>query len=123
MTWLPLSMMDGNYGVARAANGAIEYLAGDDGQRWSSAKRQAARRKAEALNLAGSTGLPDRCTEAELQSWVTGLHLSPAMLGALHLLLVQGCTWKAAAERSGVTESGVLRALRRIASRTAARQQ
>ena len=42
---------------------------------------------------------------------------SPSMRKALRSVLVSGSTWREAAHRYGVTESGILRAMRRLGLR------
>lgn len=111
MTWLIMQVPASGVRVGRLKNGAVEYRTGDDGRPIDYPTRQAARRAAEKLNV---SELPSRCTEAELARLVAGLHIRDKTMKALRLLLVDGCTWRSAAEQAGVTESGILRSLRRI---------
>lgn len=59
--------------------------------------------------------LPERCTSEEFSSLIRGVAMSPTMRAALRLVLVEGSTWKQASSTCGVSESGILRALRRVA--------
>lgn len=111
MTWLVMNVPAAGVRVGRLNNGSVEYRTDASGQPIHYQTRQAARRAAEKLNVGE---LPSRCTEAELLRMVSGLHVRDKMMLALRLLLVDGQTWRSAAEQSGVTQSGILRSLRRI---------
>ena len=115
--WLPMKTPAG-YRVGRLVNGRVEYRPDASGAPALLADRQAARRAAERLNI-GS--LPSRCTEQELVSMASGLRIRNQMMQALRLLLVDGATWRHASEQAGVSESGILRALRRLASHAQSR--
>lgn len=116
MSWLVMKTPEG-YRVGRLTSGAVQYQAGADGQPRLIASRQLAKRTAERLNV---SMLPARCTPQELDAMVRGLRIMDKTMLALRLLLIEGHTWRQASCQSGVSQSGILRALRKI---TATSQQ
>lgn len=119
MIWQPMRTPDG-YRVARLNSGSLEYERDDEGSQVLYTSRQAVRRRCERLNI---SRLPKAMTQAELDQALWGLTVTPGMRQALTRLLVHADTWKRAAAGGGVTESGLLRSLRRMIAATMARQQ
>lgn len=111
MTWKPVQMAGGMYRVAHLAGGVATYHQ-EDGAPWQAETKQAATRKAALLNCGGS---PRRAiTQDAIDAALPKLNLQPRTVRALRLV-ASGHTWKSAASSTGVTESGMLRAMRRIA--------
>lgn len=54
------------------------------------------------------------CTAAEFDRLTTTVVLRASMRSAVRMVVVQRKPWAKAAEENGVTESGILRAIRRI---------
>lgn len=113
MSWLVIEA-PGGYRIGRILAGAVEYRAGADGKPHLLASRQLARRTAERLNVGA---LPAHCTPQQLDHMVRGLKIMDKTMLALRLLLVDGATWRQASLQSGVSQSGILRALRKITAR------
>jgi hypothetical protein len=103
---------DGTFGVMTSVNGAVEY------HQLGPSHRIADSETAHALcdQLNGRPALPRRCTMDEFKRMTEHVKLTPQMRGALLNILVVGHTWRQCAEVWAVTESGILRALRRVAS-------
>lgn len=112
MIWLPMKTPDG-YRVARVNGGAVEYERDADGFYVLYTNRQAVRRRCERLNI---NRLPKAMEPAELDQALAGLSVSPGMRQALTRLLIHADTWKQSAKAGAVTESGLLRAMRRMMS-------
>lgn len=70
---------------------------------------EGAKRIAETLNR------PACITPAEFQARTAHVPMRDTTRAALRAVLVDGCTWRVASSRHDVTESGILRAMRRIA--------
>lgn len=114
--WRVARLSDGTYSAyRRAADGTIHYDMEPD--------RPVRRRftdHAEALSWVATLNgkpLPKRMTADEFEQATRHVAGTLVMRGALHDILVAGATWKAAATTHGVTESGILRAMRRVAER------
>lgn len=115
--WRVVRFTTGGYGVGRSDDKVgVYYYANPLG---SPPKKfedhEDAKLWADTLN--GRPTLPRRMTEEQYLSATGHVNLTIEMRRALRAILVDGSTWKAAAESSGVTESGVLRAMRRVAER------
>lgn len=83
-----------------------------DRERWPMSKPvdiEGAKRIAETLNR------PARITAAEFEIRTAHVTLRDPTKAALHAVLVDGYSWRAASARHKVTMSGILRAMRRIA--------
>lgn len=119
MTWLPMKTPE-SYRVARLNGGKLQYDTMANGSPAAYLTRQAARRRAERLNVAE---LPSPTTEAGFERLLSGLYITSPMRQALYDLLVQRTTWKAAALFNQVTESGMLRSLRRITAHNMQKEQ
>lgn len=109
MTWKHIRTTDGRFRVARLQSGTALYHA-ENGAVWECATRQAAVRKAQLLNLQQRPTI----TMQQIADAESRLNLRPATVEALRLV-ASGNTWKSASSKSGITQSGMLRAIRRIA--------
>lgn len=58
--------------------------------------------------------LPSRCSSEEFDNLIANVRFGTPMQSALRDILVHGRTWKQAASTAGVSQSGILRALRRL---------
>lgn len=110
MIWLPMRTPDG-FRVARVTSAGLEYERDADGAQVLYTNRQAVRRRCERLNI---NRLPKAMEPAELDQALAGMSVSPGMRQAMTRLLVHADTWKRAAKAGQVTESGLLRAMRRM---------
>ena len=76
----------------------------------------------EALITAGSLNasrpLPFRCGAQQFRWMANTVVMSQAMRQAVRDVVLVGMTWKSAAARNGVSQSGMLRAMRRMAVAT-----
>lgn len=102
-------MADGVNRVVDLTSGSATYHH-DGGKVWESSTMQAASRKAALLNC-GDTG---RLTVEQIDAAADRLNLRPNTVEALRLVAA-GHTWRSASSTTGVTQSGMLRAMRRIA--------
>lgn len=96
--------------VAGRSVAAIEYHM-EDGRRWERARYRDAQGKVDSLNGAG---VPRRCTPAEFSALVRHVPIQVRTRNALFAIMVEGRTWREAALLHCVTESGILRAMRRM---------
>jgi hypothetical protein len=114
--WLVVRFTTGGYGVGRRddAAGIYYYSEAPGSGPKTFAEAEEARSLADTLN--GRPALPRRMTEDRFDEAIGHVNLTIEMKRALRAILVDGSTWRAAAERHGVTESGILRAMRRVAA-------
>lgn len=111
--WRVVRFQRGTFGVFTAANGAIVYHKEFGTEHFTD--KESAQIVADRLN--GKPVMPRRLSPADFEDRVGHVPMSNKMRHALHAILVNGWTWRNAAETFCVTESGVLRAMRRVASR------
>ena len=114
MNWQPIRFGNGKYGVfARSNEGDIiysglhrrhEFDTPEEADEW-------------ATRLNGLNPPLRRCGAAEFERMTEHVLMGAPMHAALRSILVEGETWKAAAAVHGVTESGILRAMRRVVAK------
>lgn len=109
--WRVVRFGDGSFGVMTNRSGNVEYHS--VGRTHKFADQESARLAADQLN--GKPVMPRRCSADKFQHMTEHVTLTPNMRGALLHILVHGHTWKGAANNWEVTESGILRAMRRVA--------
>lgn len=105
----------GDYGVMRTCIDGrklahIEYGTDEHGLSLTTPTHQAAQLEADRRN----GKLPSRLTAVEFDQLTTHVPMLPRTRAALRAILVDGRTWQQAAQDAGITQSGILRARRRI---------
>lgn len=112
-TWKIVRFGDGGFGAyRRKADGGIEYARDFNGTAYSGLHENAI---ALADNLNGKPMLPRNLTPERFEEMVGHVNMTREMATALFSIVVNGVTWKEAAQAHQVTESGILRAMRRVA--------
>lgn len=110
--WKTVRFGDGKYGVFKRHEGQIIYSAHHKRHEFQTLN------EAEdwAVKLNGGDPPLRRCSPAEFERVTEHVPVGLPMRGALRSILVDGSTWKGASVTHGVTESGILRAMRRVAA-------
>lgn len=111
MKWTPIDM-GGGHAVCMTVGGQIIFCRqGGSIIRYPTlADAKAACRQLNGAPMDGAS--PESFEEA-----IAATPMHQPMVDALRDICVHGKTWKAAAEGNGVTESGILRAMRRLQAR------
>ena len=115
--WQAVRFSTGDYGVCRKDDKTGIYYCADSpaGPPKKFDEFEEAKLWADTLN--GRPTLPRRMSEEGFSNATAHVNLTIDMRCALRLILVEGQTWRWAASAHGVTESGILKAMRRIAER------
>lgn len=112
-TWAVARLRSGAYCVYRPEAGGLAYYA-ERGVRSEFDHAAGAEILRDLLN--GRPSLPRACDANSFERLTGHITLRPPTRGALRAILVEGRTWKQAAAHHGVSESGILKALRRVAT-------
>lgn len=115
--WKIVRFQAGEFGIcSRDKNGEIIYTPEPGANKVRKfADLDTARVECERLNR--RPVVPPRLSEQGYIQATEHVNLTIDMRHALRRILVEGQTWKLAASAHGVTESGILRAMRRVAAR------
>lgn len=112
--WKLVRFSDGMFGLHRTTDtGHIEYempVGARHPRKWVRQEDAVA----WGARLNGEPALPSKLTDDEFKAQTNHVPMSIQMRGAIHDITVKGMTWKTAADKNNVTESGILRAMRRI---------
>lgn len=115
--WKVVRFGDGTYGVfKRNKDGVIvysEHLFRFNVVQERFVAHEDAVRRADELN--GKPGIPQVTDDYEFEKRTGHVRMTPEMRNALYDILVKGKRWKPTSQAHGVTESGILRAMRRVA--------
>jgi hypothetical protein len=93
----------------------IEYGKDERGLSFKVPSIEAAQAEADRRNGRAA----GQCTAEEFVRRTEHVPMYAKTRDALHAIMVEGVTWREAAERHGVTESGILRAMRRVSTANA----
>jgi len=115
-TWKVVRLSDPQrYAVARVGGAAIEYHC-EPGQqdRWTTRHLKKARSLVVLLN--GRQPTRRLVSANEFASMIRHVSMRPRTIDALRDIMVNGKTWARASAYHRITESGILRAMRRLST-------
>lgn len=106
--WRLVRWPDGTYGASRTVDGVNELYKREG--------RTLGISKADATRLVSQLNgrIPEFSSEAEFNEWTGHVHMSSQLRDAIRMITLHRHTWSYAAKTAGCTESGILKAMRRV---------
>lgn len=110
--WRTVRFGAGTYGVAKTSHGEIVYNGAPRRHEFTTIEQA----NEWAAKLNGDSPPMRRCQPGEFEDMTRHVRMYDKTRAALRSIIVDGWTWSRAAEQYDITESGILRAMRRVSN-------